>query len=996
MISNNTVDNNNNNNNNSNNKNNNNNQKISFYDSITEVGPEEFIKCLIGSNNNNTDLKPIKLLETCLSTLKSNQVTIETCSNDFIKLESEYIKSLDSEELETLLFKESQDLISRITNDPFVKIAFCGATNAGKTTLLMTLLDRLPLPNASGHTTARICVIRYSELENANLHYCRLNTETSKLDRIPDSQVISLSQYPTTRSLRDVLFQHLSRDNMPKGEAQFEEAVSQIVVIEYPITLLKGGEEIYDIPGQSSTDLECLKQLRQSFLQHINPHGVVFCFPNPAFSTEEIKAYEDLLQSLRTDVELRSASRTFFANTKFDSFSLSYDLNLTLDEMMVNAVPDEEQARSNNLPRRAQQLDTSEANKEVAFKDYTYSLVNTMEYLEGSGDAIFHRFIERLATWIVSQQQRRYATAYKHIAEASNSFFRSYNTIRSKEIGNILKETWLKNGNEALDSLRTNLLSRMDDILQRTAQHFEDFLVEHDLYNKALAKAKSIVDTNYEGLSRYNASAYAEVFKLRFSPWFNENVLKAFIDSIQRRIDSAVEESMKVVFDRTDSIENELLLDVLQQSFVSGFNSRISNDSISYKNITPTILSNLLMTATKHPMLLALVIISVVGIIPTVISVIVAPIMDAIRKIDDDFKVELTDNVFFKIREQVKKLPVTMRTIQTQTISDTIDSIKGNLAARQEQLRLMYEKLDSLRNMAEMRTKFGRVEAEALYALTNLMDPSYIPVITNTDEDIGGGATGRVYKGTLKEKPVAIKTLSYRKPIGEAYEIAECMFFEEVNNSYQLTNKIGSSRYLLPLLGVFNDETRMEWQIAYPLYDCDLFHYLHRRITNGNIITWSETLSIAIDVASCIQLLHDNSIIHRDLKLENIFVNYSKDTWKITHISLGDYGTITFDRVAMSYVGSDRYMAPEIRTGYTVPNSIYTDSVDIYSLSGILFELIPKNKFQRAKIGYFNTDQHIKDAPEQYRKLIMDCANNDPDLRPKISDVKSILSSIVL
>ncbi|GAM28287.1 hypothetical protein SAMD00019534_114630 [Acytostelium subglobosum LB1] len=731
----------------------------------------------------------MELLQRCLSTLRLDQDRVRTCSTDFTNLELEYIRSLDSEELETLLFKESKDLIRRITKGPNVKIGFCGATNAGKSTLIRTLLGGLPLPNSSGHTTARICVIRYARLVEAKLYFCRLNTETSSLDPIQDGQ-ISLSQYLTPQSLRNILNQHLSRTQMPQGGAQLEEAVQQIVVIEYPIPLLEGGVEIYDIPGQSRTDLECIKRLRQSFLRHINPHGMVFCFPNPAFSTEEINAYDDMLQSLVTDIGLGNTSRTFFANTKFESFSLIYDHGISIDELLADTIPKEEKARSGNLPKRTQHL--NDANKEIAFKDYTYSLVNTLEFLEGGSDdavLIFNRFIERLATWIVSQQQRRYATAYKRIADACNSFFRSYSTIRSKTIVNVVNNTWLNNGNEALEILRVNLLTLMDTILLSMEQNFEDFLVEHDLYNQSLAKARSIVHPDFEGLSRSNSKNYTELFMKEFSPWFQLNVLDPFTNILQSLINNAVEKSMNLVFDRPDMFKNELLLDVLQQSFVAGFNHRTSSKSIVYKNITPTNLSNLLKTATKHPVILVLVCLSVVGIIPSVISVIVASIVDVIRKIDDGFKVELTNKIFNEMRVQVRSMPKEMSAKLAETINNKINSIQGDLAARQEQLRLMYEKLDSLSNMSEMRTRFGRVEAEALSALTKLMDPSYIPVI---DEDIGGGATGRVYKGTLKDEPVAIKTMSYRNPVGQAYEIAECMFFEEVSNSYHLTNKIGS------------------------------------------------------------------------------------------------------------------------------------------------------------------------------------------------------------
>ncbi|GAM28292.1 hypothetical protein SAMD00019534_114680 [Acytostelium subglobosum LB1] len=884
------------------------------------------------------------------------------------------------------MFKESRELISRITDDSFVKIALCGATCAGKSTLLSLLLDRLPLPSGKGHTTARICIIRYAELKDAKISLCRLNQATSKLEPIPNGEAASLAQYKTTRELKPVLDKFLRRENFPNEK--FEEIVTQIVLIQYPIKLLKGGVEIYDIPGYSSEDKDCLRELRQSFLKHVNPHGLIFCFPNPAFSTEEINAYDDLLKGMGTDVELRTTSRTFFANTKFEMFSFAYDQGFTLEELedQPDKVQEEEKKRSENLPKRSQHL--SEENKNVALEGYTYALVNSVEYLEGGGQLIFHRFLERLSTWIVGQQQRRYATAYMRIAQASSSFFSSYNTIRSNTIDKILKETWLVEGNKFLDKLGGTLHAQLTHFLLSVDDHFQVFMDRNNLYNEALKKAKSIKIQEYDGRSRLCAGEASGAFKEAFSPWFNKNVLEAFSNYLQGVIESAVQQTLSNIFGRDDVFENELLNDVLKQNFVAGFRSKISNDKVLYNRITPTIVSNLLMTASDHPLLSALSLVMGVGVIATLFTLMIAaPIIDSFRKIDDDFKEKLTKRLFVEIKSQVKDLPRNLFVEQVVSTQKVIESLKGNLIVRQIQLLKMAQKLDNMREMATTRTKFGKVEAEALSALTSLMNPSYKPVISL--EDIGGGATGRVYKGTLMGKPVAIKTLSYADPNGEAFEMAESMFFEEVNNSHHLTANITNLKYLLPLLGVFKDEVRKEWQIVYPLYDCDLFTYIKRSIPH---LSFKQSLNIAIDVASCIELLHRNKIIHRDLKLENIFINYNKQTEEITHIALGDYGTITFTSIATTVVGTVLYAAPEVKRGM-----MYTEKVDIYSLSGLLFELLPKPTFQRANIEAFKSVLPVapmKGVPEEYQQLLVECSEPDPDQRPTIDLVKQRLIAL--
>lgn len=53
---------------------------------------------------------------------------------------------------------------------------------------------------------------------------------------------------------------------------------------------------------------------------------------------------------------------------------------------------------------------------------------------------------------------------------------------------------------------------------------------------------------------------------------------------------------------------------------------------------------------------------------------------------------------------------------------------------------------------------------------------------------------------------------------------------------------------------------------------------------------------ICLEILRALKLLHNNGIVHRDLKLENIFIDYQKGKIKINHIKLLDFGFSCLDK----------------------------------------------------------------------------------------------------
>ncbi len=105
-----------------------------------------------------------------------------------------------------------------------------------------------------------------------------------------------------------------------------------------------------------------------------------------------------------------------------------------------------------------------------------------------------------------------------------------------------------------------------------------------------------------------------------------------------------------------------------------------------------------------------------------------------------------------------------------------------------------------------------------------------------------------------------------------------------------------------------------------------------------NNLTVSEAIDISLEVAKGLKVCHQNNIMHRDIKLNNIFV--SKDG----KFKLGDFGVSKrLDTLTRSHTikGTPHYIAPEIY----VKNEKYNKQADIYSLGILMYYLFNKRRY---------------------------------------------------
>ncbi|XP_050308534.1 serine/threonine-protein kinase polo [Anthonomus grandis grandis] len=159
---------------------------------------------------------------------------------------------------------------------------------------------------------------------------------------------------------------------------------------------------------------------------------------------------------------------------------------------------------------------------------------------------------------------------------------------------------------------------------------------------------------------------------------------------------------------------------------------------------------------------------------------------------------------------------------------------------------------------------------------------------------------------------------------------------------------------------------------------------LHKR---RKAITEPETRFYITQIVDGVLYLHNHRIIHRDLKLGNLFLNDD------LHVKIGDFGLaakIEYDgERKKTLCGTPNYIAPEI-----LNKKGHSYEVDIWSVGCIMYTLlVGKPPFETSTLK--ETYAKIKkcdysitfDISQQAKHMIMIMLQGDPTKRPKISQL---------
>ncbi|KAL0237987.1 hypothetical protein GEMRC1_012461 [Eukaryota sp. GEM-RC1] len=260
---------------------------------------------------------------------------------------------------------------------------------------------------------------------------------------------------------------------------------------------------------------------------------------------------------------------------------------------------------------------------------------------------------------------------------------------------------------------------------------------------------------------------------------------------------------------------------------------------------------------------------------------------------------------------------------------------------------------------------------EAVESFVN--NPASVPEISSNDisfdfnDELGNGLAATVYPCDWAGTSVALKLV--RKT-----DQNEAKLLQEVSHMTSLSHP-----FVLRVFGI----TRLPRHIGILME----LGSGHLQVPTSLSAT---TLSQAIDICTAVQHLHSKSLVHHDIKPQNVILVNSQ-------VKLTDFGSSrSVDNYTSTLQVTPKYTPPEAF------NKIYGPAFDVYSL-GILFYEMFANRLAFEHMGLLQVvmtkqTQHSFSFPNCFPRpistLIDKCLSVNPRERPSVNDVLKELKEV--
>lgn len=240
-------------------------------------------------------------------------------------------------------------------------------------------------------------------------------------------------------------------------------------------------------------------------------------------------------------------------------------------------------------------------------------------------------------------------------------------------------------------------------------------------------------------------------------------------------------------------------------------------------------------------------------------------------------------------------------------------------------------------------------------------------------EKIGSGGMAEVFKGKDHKlnRFVAVKVLkdefvedkNFVRKFKEEAQAAAALAHPNIVNVYDV-----------------GDEQNIFYIVMELVEGITLKTYIEKK----GRLTVKEATSIAIQVASGLEIAHNNQIVHRDIKPQNIIISREG---KVKVTDFGIAKSISSNTNTADAMGSVHYTSPEqARGGYSDAKS------DIYSLGIVMYEMVtgrvPFDGETTVVVAVKHLQEDIvsprvyaSDVPVSLEHIILKCTEKSPDRR---------------
>ncbi|KAF5960887.1 hypothetical protein HYC85_002096 [Camellia sinensis] len=290
------------------------------------------------------------------------------------------------------------------------------------------------------------------------------------------------------------------------------------------------------------------------------------------------------------------------------------------------------------------------------------------------------------------------------------------------------------------------------------------------------------------------------------------------------------------------------------------------------------------------------------------------------------------------------------------------------------------------------------------HALFPIIEPSQVQSISSTDyvkiptdgadvweidasllkfeSRVGSGSFGDLYKGTYCSQEVAIKVL---KP-----DLVDKDMLREFTQEVFIMRKI-RHKNVVQFIGACTRTPNLCILTEF-MSRGSVYNFLHKQ---KGAFKLPVLLKVALDISKGMNYLHQNNIIHRDLKTANLLMDENEV------VKVADFGVSRVQAqsgVMTAETGTYRWMAPEV-----IEHKPYDHKADIFSFGIVLWELLtgelPYSYLTplQAAVGVVQEGLRPtipKHTHPKLAELLEKCWQQNPTLRPNFSEIIEILKQI--
>ncbi|KAG6552390.1 hypothetical protein Mapa_006244 [Marchantia paleacea] len=248
---------------------------------------------------------------------------------------------------------------------------------------------------------------------------------------------------------------------------------------------------------------------------------------------------------------------------------------------------------------------------------------------------------------------------------------------------------------------------------------------------------------------------------------------------------------------------------------------------------------------------------------------------------------------------------------------------------------------------------------------------------------VASGAFGDLFRGTYCGQDVAIKIL---KP-----ERLNDNLQREFEQEIFIMRKI-RHKNVVQFIGACTKPPNLSIVTEY-MSGGSVYDYLHK---HKAVLKIPMLLRVAMDISKGMDYLHQNNIIHRDLKAANLLMDENEV------VKVADFGVARVQDhsgIMTAETGTYRWMAPEV-----IEHKPYDRKVDVFSFGVVLWELLT-GKLPYADLTPLQAAVGVvqkglrptipKHTNPKLVDLLERCWKTDPAERPEFSEVTVILQDLL-